>query len=41
MEPMKPYPFREALISCGVLALAACLLFSLFTVVAVVFLFWM
>ena len=39
--PMNPYPAREALLSCGVLALVACLLSGLFSVIAVVSLLWM
>jgi len=37
---MTPYPAREALLSCGVLLLVACLVSGLFAVVAVIFLLW-
>jgi hypothetical protein len=37
---MKPYPWREVSLSCGVLALVACLLVSLFAIVSVIFLAW-
>lgn len=39
--PMNPYPAREALLSCGMLALVACLLSGLFAVIAAVSLLWM
>jgi len=38
---MSSYPAREALLSCGVLVLVACLLSGLFVFVAVISLHWM
>jgi hypothetical protein len=37
---MESYPWREMLFSCGVLALVACLLLSLFTIVMAALLIW-
>jgi hypothetical protein len=37
---MNAYPWREMLLSCAVMALTACLLLSLFTIVMAALLIW-
>lgn len=37
---MKTYPWRKALLACGILALVACLLVGLLALTAVALLLW-
>ncbi len=37
---MKPYPWREALLSCGILALVACLFIGLLALTTAALLLW-